>query len=748
MTTTAAPKGPPGPTSRQPTQTPPLTRPVVTPTVLQMEMSECGAASLSIILQYYGRYVPLTELRQACGVSRDGSDAASLLKAAALYGLSGKGFKKGLKRLQEMALPVVLFWEFNHFLVLEGFQGSRVLLNDPALGRRSVSAEEFETSYTGVTLELRPGAQFQRGGQRPRVGPAILARLRAEPEGVLFCFLSGIGLILPKLLLPVFSQVYIDDVVGSHFEQWLKPLLWAMVLCLAALGLGRHLQLLGRRELVRRLDLRFSLAYQHQVLSLPDRFFSQRFAAEVSYRGELNKTVAQFITDKLLPLASDQLLLIVYLVLVLLYSPILGGLLISTTGIHALLIASQLRLQKDSSQQLQKDGNKAQATVISALKEIETVKASGVEPDIFKTFAGYQARSLSLFQSYALRSAQMELLPAALNGLNQVGVLGIGFVLVLQGKISLGMLLAVQVVAMELVRLANQLLEVVRQLPEFEASVLLLEDVMEQPADPLLSGTPPANPVQGRLSGAISLRKVSFAHVPIKPALIQDLDLEVRPGQRIALVGSSGSGKSTVARVISGLLQPTGGELLFDGEPLSTIPREVSVNSIAMVQQDGHLFGCSVIDNLTYWDRSIPRERVNQACKDAQIDTVVKRLPAGYDTVLSEGGSNLSGGQRQRLEIARALLRDPSILILDEATAALDPETERLVSEALRRRGCTQIIVAHRLSTIRDADWILVLDKGQVVQGRHGEMVAIPTSPYAQLVALDGHSPEAAGKEA
>ena len=732
---------------------------MATPTVLQLEMSECGAASLAIVLEHYGRYVPLIELRETCGVSRDGSDAASLIRAARRYGLEGKGYRKSIERLQMMAMPVVLFWEFNHFLVLEGFSRGRAWLSDPAMGRHSVSMDAFEASYTGVVLELRPGPDFRRGGRRPSVWPAVLQRLAQEPAGVLFVLLTGLLLIVPQMLMPVFAQIYIDEVVGNGFATWLKPVLLAMAGTIALLGLASRLQLLGKQRLRRRLDVRFSVDFQRTVLSLPERFYRQRFAGDIAQRTALNGDLATFIAEKLLPLITDQILLFFYLILTMLYSPVLGAIVVGTSLLNALATAQRLRQQKEASQLQFKDSAKASATLLAALREIETVKASAVEGDVFRRFSGYESKALGQLLTFSRTGAALDLLPAFLATLNQIAVLGVGFLLVLQGRLTLGMLLAAQIVAGQLGSEIQKSLAFLRGLPDFEASVLRLEDVLEQPLDPLLNaaqtgppaeamapGNPPAVPAAARLSGAIEIVDLSFGYIPIKPPLIESFALSVAPGQRIALVGGSGSGKSSVARVIAGLYAPTAGEVRFDGRPLQAWPRGLVVASLAMVQQEIQLFGCSVIENLTLWDPTVPRQRVLEACQDAQILETIQRLPQGFETPMAEGARNLSGGQRQRLEIARALVRDPSILILDEATSALDPETERLVDGALRRRGCTQIVVAHRLSTIRDADRILVMEAGKVVQqGIHAEMVVLADSPYRRLLDLGEQEGDGSG---
>ena len=709
-----------------------------TPTVLQMENTECGAAALSIILQHYGKYVPLTQLREMCGVSRDGSDAANIILAANQLGLKGRGFKKGLVKLKKLELPIIIFWEFNHFLILEGFVGNKVMLNDPAMGPRSVSEEEFDTSYTGVCLVLETTDEFIRGGTTPELWPIVFRRMFSERYALIFTLLSGLLLILPQLVMPVFAQIYMDEVIGNQLDQWLKPMLWAMALTISFQAVVQQLQLFSTRALEKRLSRRFAAQFERQVLSLPERFYAQRYAGDIALRVQYNNQISDFIASQLIPLVTGIVLLFFYLILTLLYSPYLGLIVFLTTGINAIVVGFNLRFLKDSSLQISKDGAKAGAVVIGAVREIESVKSAAIEGDIFKRFSGYQTRLLNFSQEISMRNARMQMIPSLMTTLNEVAILTVGFLLVLNGQLTLGMLLAAQTIAANLKKQIEEVIAFVRSLPEFSANVLRLEDVLEQPIDPVLEDNSakrafPSDRI--RLSGKIELREVSFGYVPVKEALIKNLNVSIRPGDRIAFIGGSGSGKSTIARLIAGLYQPSAGEILYDGVPLIDIPRSVAIASIGMVQQDISLYGCSVRENLSLWNSSIPDITLRKACEDANILKTILELPEGLETKLSEGGRNLSGGQRQRLEIARALVQDPAILILDEATSALDAETERLVDEAFRRRGCTQIIVAHRLSTIRDADEIIVLDHGEVVQrGTHLEMSAIDGSPYSLLL--------------
>ena len=710
---------------------------VRTPTVLQMENTECGAASLSIVLQHYGRYVPLTQLRELCGVSRDGSDAANLILAARSLGLDAKGFKKSIAALEKVKPPAILFWEFNHFLVFEGFRGNRVALNDPALGPRTVNREEFDRSYTGIVLTLEPGPEFQRGGRAPSPWPIVWRRLSSEPMGALFIAIAGLLLILPQLVMPVFAQIYLDEVIGNAMNHWLKPMLWAMALTIGLQVVLQHLQLVGTRSLEKRLTRRFAIGFEHQILALPERFYSQRHASDIASRMGINANIAEFIGGQLIPMATGLVLLVFYLILTFLYSPWLGLLILTTTAINALVVQRNLRTQKDANLALQKDAAKSGAVVVGAMRDIETIKAAALEHDVFRRFAGYQSRMLNTLQALQLRNARLRLIPNGLTTFNEVAVLLLGFLLVIRGDLTLGMLLAAQTIAFSLKGQIESVIGFVQQLPGFEAGVLRLEDVLEQPRDPLLDDTSrtDANTAPTRLSGKIEIDALRYGFTAIQAPLIDGLSLTIQPGMRVALVGGSGSGKSTLAKLLAGLHQPTGGTIRFDGHTLLELPRSVAVASLAMVQQEIQLFGCSVRDNLSLWNRAISDAALLDACRDAEVLDVVRGLPDGLDTQLSEGGRNLSGGQRQRLELARALVNNPSILIMDEATSALDAETERKLIANLARRGCTQIIVAHRLSTIRDADLILVMEQGQVIQrGTHAQLVQDTAGAYAQLL--------------
>ena len=509
---------------------------VRTPTVLQMENTECGAASLSIVLQYYGRYVPLTQLRELCGVSRDGTDAANLILAARSLGLDAKGFQKGLEALEQLKPPAILFWEFNHFLVFEGFRGDSVALNDPALGPRTVSREDFDRSYTGIVLTMEPGPEFQRGGRAPSVWPIVLRRMASEPMGVAFILIAGLLLILPQLVMPVFAQIYLDEVIGNAMTHWLKPMLWAMALTIGLQVMLQHLQLVGTRSLEKRLTRRFAIDFEHHILSLPEKFYSQRNASDIAGRMAINNSIAEFIGGRLIPMLTGLVLLVFYLILTFLYSPWLGLLILATTGVNALVVQWNLRSQKDASLALQKDAAKSGAVVVSAMRDIETIKAAAIEHDVFRRFAGYQSRLLNTFQDFQLRNACLRLIPNALTTFNEVAVLLLGFFLVIRGDLTLGMLSAAQI-AFSLKGQIEAVISFVQKLQGFlrvfcarkmylnnqRMRLFLTTEILK--GDLVLCG-----------SAAGLIKDLSYSFSAIQAPLIDELSLSIHPGMRVALL--------------------------------------------------------------------------------------------------------------------------------------------------------------------------------------------------------------------
>lgn len=720
-------------------------RRVKTPTLLQMEAVECGAAALGIILSYYGQIVPLPELRQACGVSRDGSKAANLLKAAQSYGLAAKGYKKEIDQLQTIPPPYIVFWNFNHFLVVEGFSRQRVFLNDPATGPRSISRQEFDQGYTGVVLVMSPGEEFVKGGQKPSLKLALWQRLRRSIGALIYCILAGFLLTIAGMAIPVFSQVFVDEVLVQGRQQWLRPLLIGMVFTAILQGILTLLRLRYLRRLKIKLSVGMSSQFLWHILRLPLGFYAQRFAGEISSRTALNDRVADVLSGQLATTAIDAIMVIFYAIVMLQYDSVLTGVGIAFAIINILMLQSLSRQRIDTNQRLVQEFGKVAGASIAALQSIETIKASGLESDFFARWSGYYTKAINSQQEIGVTNQTFSVLPALLSALSSALLLVIGGLRVMDGHLTIGMLVAFQGLMQNFLSPVNNLVNFGSALQELEGNLVRLDDVLRNPVDTQLKdemshSSPSLVPATTRLQGAIELQNLTFGYSRLAPPLIENFSLSIQPGQRVALVGGSGSGKSTIAKLVIGLYEPWSGEILFDGKPRSQIPRQILTNSVAMVEQEILLFGGTIRNNLTLWDETVTDKNLIQACQDAAIHDIILSMSSGYDAELIEGAANLSGGQRQRLEIARSLVHNPTILVMDEATSALDAETERLIDRNLRRRGCTCLIVAHRLSTIRDCDEIIVLDRGKVVQrGTHQELWQTD-GLYARLIRTEGEA--------
>ncbi|NMG11618.1 NHLP family bacteriocin export ABC transporter peptidase/permease/ATPase subunit [Brasilonema sp. UFV-L1] len=724
-----------------------------TPTVLQMEATECGAAALGIMLGYYGRIVPLAQLRIDCGVSRDGSEATNILKAARGYGLNAKGFKAGLDGLQHLQCPYIVFWNFNHFLVVEGFSDKQVYLNDPATGPRSVSLQEFDESFTGIVLVLEPGQQFQKGGSKPNILLALQERLQGSGQVLAYCIFAGFLLVIPGLASPVFSQIFVDNILVQNQQDWLRPLLLGMILTAVLNGLLTFLQLKFLRRMKIKLSVSMSSRFLWHILRLPVSFYAQRFAGEISDRIHLNDKLADLLSGKLATTAIASVMVIFYAIVMLQYDAVLTSIAIVFVAINLLTLLYVSRWRVDANIKLQMEQGKVSGVAISGLQSMETLKASGLESDFFARWAGYYAKSINAYHETDIINQVLGILPSFLSAIASMLVLLVGGLRVMDGNLSIGMLVAFQGIMHSFMEPVNKLVTLGSDLQEVEGNLNRLDDVLQNPIVPQLTEEKHSTGEQvftnsfqpqsfskflPKLQGYVKLENVTFGYNPVTTPLIENFNLSVKPGQRIALIGGSGSGKSTIAKLICGLYEPSMGEIKFDGKPRNQITRQVMVNSIALVEQDILLFAGSVRDNLTLWDTTVPDSYLVQACQDAAIHDIILSLPGGYDSNLSEGATNLSGGQRQRLEIARALVNNPSILIMDEATSALDTETEKIIDQKLRQRGCTCIIVAHRLSTIRDCDEIIVLEQGKVVQRGTHEQLQQVEGPYLQLIRSEG----------
>ncbi|WP_051957777.1 NHLP family bacteriocin export ABC transporter peptidase/permease/ATPase subunit [Desulfobacter vibrioformis] len=710
---------------------------VRTPTVIQMEALECGAACLGIVLGYFGRFVPLEKLREECGVSRDGSKAVNILKAARKYGMVAKGFRKEPKGLETLALPMILFWNFNHFIVLEGMKGKKVFINDPAAGPKTISLEELDKSFTGVVLSLEPGPQFSKGGNKPGMLRALKGRLGYVKQGVAFAVLAGLGLVVPGFIIPTFSKVFVDDILVAQKTYWFKPMLLGMGVCLV---LQIVLNWLKETALLRqqiKLAVATSSQFFHHVLRLPIAFFNQRYAGEISTRVQLNDRVAVLLSGDMATAGLSLINMVFYVVLMAYYDITLTGIGVSVAGLNFLFLSWVSRKRSDLNQRVLQERGKLMGTAMNGISLIESIKATGSESDFFNRWAGYQAKAFNAHQALLWWTNLLTPVPVLLSSINTAAILGVGALRVMDGGMTMGTLVAFQSLmncfmapVQQMVTLGGQFQEAVGDMNRLDDVMSYAQDSQYQQADSQAL----QDKNQVKLTGELTIKDLTFGYSPLEPPLIENFNLRVTPGARVAIVGTSGSGKSTIAKIICGLYQPWQGDVLFDGSPRHNIPKAVMLNSLSYVDQDIFLFSGSVRENLNMWNTALANADIVRAAKDAAIHEDISVRAGAYDGEVAEGGQNFSGGQRQRLEIAKALVTNPSVLILDEATSALDPETEKKIDIALRRRGCTCLIVAHRLSTIRDCDEIIVLDQGKVIQrGIHNEL-KLQDGPYRRLI--------------
>jgi NHLM bacteriocin system ABC transporter peptidase/ATP-binding protein len=701
-----------------------------------MEVTECGAAALSSIMEYYGRIVPLEEARVACGVSRNGSTARNVCRAARDYGFKANGYRRSLERLKDTPLPAIIYWNFNHFVVLEGYGEEEFYVNDPARGHRTVSLQEFSEAYTGIAILIEPDEHFERGGEKPSLLRALRRRLVGSESSVFYLVLATFLLTVLGLITPAFTRVFVDQFLIIGLEAWLFPLLVTMGLAVVLLGAITWLRLHYLLRLEMKLSLATTAQFLWHVLRLPIQFFTQRRAADISVRVESNRQVAQLLSSQVATNLFNLVLIVFYAVMMIQYDVVLTvlGVLVASLNIIALKYISHRRVEASS--KLLNEGGKFVATAYNGLQIVETLKATGRESDFFARWAGFQAKVVNAEQELGIATAVLTAIPPVLMSVNTALILLVGGLRIIDGQLSFGELLAFQAFILAFLAPVNQLVSLGSRLQTTEGNMNRLDDVLNYPVDQVVQQTAglTEDDTGIKLSGRLQLRDVTFGYSKLDQPLIKGFNLALEPGTRVALVGGSGSGKSTIAKLVAGLYEPWSGAILFDGQPRAHIPRTRLKSSLAIVDQDIYLFEGTIRENITMWDSTIPDAWITQAAKDAAIHEDITARAGGYDHMVEEAGDNFSGGQKQRIEIARALALNPSILILDEATSALDPITEKAIDDNIRRRGCTCLIVAHRLSTIRDCDEIIVLEDGNVVQrGTHNEMIRVD-GPYSHLI--------------
>ena len=709
------------------------------PVIMQMEALECGAASLAMVMAYYGLWVPLEQVRLDCGVSRDGSNARNVLLAARNYGFEAEGFRCEVEALREDILfPCIIHWNFNHFVVLDGFRGKYAYINDPARGEVKVPLEDFDRSFTGICLQITPGPNFKPGGKKKSTLDFAKKRLTGAGAAVAFVLLSTVIGYLFGIIQPVFTRFFMDYLLSGTNTELLNPFILLMSLFALAQVIVAWVQAVYSLKINGKMAIEGSSTFMWKVLRMPMEFFSQRLAGDILQRQGTNASIASTLVNTFTPLALNTIMMIFYLVLMLRYSVILT--LVGITTIILNLLVSRLISKKrvNITRVQMRDAGKLASATVSGIQMVETIKSSGAENGFFQKWAGYQASVNTQQVRYARLNQYLGAIPALLSLIANSAVMVLGVFLTMRGEFTLGSIMIFQGFLSSFMAPAMTLISAGQTIQEMRTDMERVEDVMQYPADSVFKEMPLDEDADySKLTGTVELKHITFGYSRLADPLIQDFSMSMKPGSRVAFVGTSGCGKSTLAKLISGLYQPWEGEIQFDGKPLSEIDHSVFTGSVAVVDQDIVLFEDTIANNIKMWDDSIEDFEMILAARDAQIYDDIMAREGGFYGKLTEGGKDLSGGQRQRLEIARVLAQDPSIIIMDEATSALDAKTEYELVKAVKDRGITCIVIAHRLSTIRDCDEIIVLNKGVVVErGTHEDLYA-KGGYYADLISSD-----------
>jgi len=694
-----------------------------TPTVFQMEATECGAASLSMIFAYFGKHLPLEQMRIETGVSRDGCNAGNMMRAAKKFGLECHGYRKELNSLLEIETPCIIHWNFNHFVVFEGIKNGHAYLNDPAMGRRKLTIDELDDGFTGVVLTFAITDRFEKQKKQNNIFSFVNERLHGQYNVLVKLFFIGLLLVLPGLVLPVTSQILLDDVIVAGNTEWFTTVIWCMIFLV---GLQTGLQYY-RGLILQKLQNKMILLSLHKFVShmfrLPIGFFDQRYTGDLAGRIDNNNNVNVFLAGELAETVLNIFVAVFYLILLLIYSPTLTLIGVISIIINIIIVRISSEYLSNSSMKMQQDSGKLSGAVCAGINITSTLKASGTENDYVGRILGYYAKTASLEQKLSRFQQILNVIPEIASLISSVLVLMIGGLYVINGALTIGMLVAFNSLLSSFTAPVNSLVGFVQEIQTLKADLHRVDDIVSYEEDSKFAEIGKIENFQSKLSGKIDFNNISFGYSRLEAPLVEDFNFNLTPGNSIAFVGPSGCGKSTVAKIVSGLYEPWDGKIKFDGVELNKIPKEVISASISTVSQNITLFSGTVRDNITMWNNSILESDIIRAAKDACIHDVITQKPGAYDFNLTEGATNLSGGQRQRLEIARALVTNPSILVLDEATSALDPIIEKKILDNIKRRGCTCIIVAHRLSAIRDCDQIIVMRRGEIIQrGTHEEL--------------------------
>jgi HlyB family type I secretion system ABC transporter len=704
------------------------------PVILQMTPRECGAACLAMVLTYYGRETTINECRKYVQSGRDGLTARTIAQAARDLGLRVRAFSLEPESLGEVPTPAIVHWNFDHFLVLEDWSPEAVRVVDPALGRRRLTPEEFNAGFTGVVLTMEPGASFQRQRAQDKISwHSYLKNLLQAPgsTGMLAQILGASALLqLLGLVFPIFTMVLVDTILPAQNLSMLTILGIGMIILVLSQVILAYLRSSLSLYLEARLDTELMLGFFEHVLTLPFRFFHERTSGDLLMRLGSVAVIREVLTSQTVSALLDGTMAVFYLAVLMVWQPVFGVLALVFGIAEVLLLVGSTRPLYELTERDLAAQAESQSYLVEALSGVATLKASAAENRAMEHWSNlfFKQLNISIRRSHVANLIGMG--QEAIGALAPVVLLWIGAVWVLEGRMSLGTMLAVITVATSFLGPLASLVATGQQVQLVGAHLERIGDVLKSEPEQDLQVVHNAPRLQGR----IEVRNASFRYHPNAPWAIRNVSVAIKPGQKVAIVGRTGSGKSTLAMLLLGLYPLEKGEILYDGLPLEHLNYRTLRSQIGTVLQESSLFSGSIRRNIASHDPDLSMHKITQAAQLAEVHAEIMSMPMGYDTIIAEGGTDLAGGQRQRLVIARALAHRPTILLLDEATSDLDAITESIVDQNLSDLECTRIVIAHRLSTVRNADLILVLDEGVIVErGTHEELLALG-GIYAMLV--------------
>ncbi|MCL2249260.1 MAG: NHLP family bacteriocin export ABC transporter peptidase/permease/ATPase subunit [Oscillospiraceae bacterium] len=705
---------------------------VKTPFIMQMETLECGAAALCMVLAHYGKWIPLEQVRSDCGVSRDGCNARNIYSAAVSYGLKPTAYRMEPEELRNITCPAIIHWNFNHFVVLNGFTKKFAVINDPGRGTVNVSLEEFDKSFTGIVLIFEPTEEFVPEGKPRSVLRFALARMKGTLTLFIFVFLMGAFASLVDILNPVFTRIFMDDILSGQNRQWLMPFIIAMLIALSIRVVLAVINAIYSLRMEGKFAVSANAEFMWHILRLPMDFFSQRHAGDIIARQASNEGIAGMVISQLSPIIINMGLMVFYFVMLLNYNPILTAVGIGSAAFNMIFSQYMAKKSVTFARLAQSSGGNLSSVTMSSIDMIETIKASGAESGIFERYSGFLTKQHNANIAGERFALKFGMVPSIVSQILNIAVMMIGVMFIMDGHMTIGLMAAFQGFLSSFLAPITQIAGVMQAFTIMRTNMERIEDVMNYKREPESAGE-----VTGKLSGALKIDNVTFGYNKLSEPLLKNFSMELYPGKQVAIVGASGSGKSTLAKLITGLHKPWDGEILFDGHRRTQIDEYSFRSSVSMVDQEVTLFEDTVSENLRMWDPSVENFVVTMAARDADIHETIVSRPGGYSQIIAENGKNFSEGQRQRLEIARVLAQEPTIAIFDEATSALDAKTEETVMNNIRKLGCSCIIIAHRLSTVRDCDEIIVLEKGDVMErGTHEELYSMG-GKYTQLIATE-----------